>query len=58
MPHIEVREILDPTSGEPTGTYRLAFIDDLGVVRGLCTHSHETRDEAAMCPDAADQLGR
>ncbi|MEH1887426.1 hypothetical protein [Nostoc sp.] len=51
MPHIiEVLEIID--SGQRTGRWQLTLRSDGNKPYGLCTHVHNSYDEAWNCLDA------
>lgn len=59
MWYVEVREVLDPGNGEPTGTFRLARVsEDQTEVHGLCTHSHDDLEEAWLCDAALEEARR
>lgn len=50
---VQVLEIAGP-NGEPTGKFRRTVKSDESDAppRGLCSHEHDSREEAATCPDA------
>lgn len=55
---VEVLEIAEEVSRDGIGKYRLiARSDEGGGIHGLCSHEHDSREEAQHCPEAIANKG-